>query len=161
MRNVSGKFMNNIINIEILDKSGHDDLKFSIKNLTADLTFDTYYFGLSIEPFEEFEDLKICIASFLHKWLTEIINMQLGQEKYFPIDISDQYTGCIKVFKHKDELEISYGMSNREGYTLDINNPTNYFNSINDFISDIPETLTIKHTDFLNSLQSQIDKLLC
>jgi hypothetical protein len=148
--------MDDLINIEILDKSGHDDLKFSIKDLTADLTFDTYYFGLSIEPFE---DLKVCISKFLQTWLTEISNMKVGQDRYFPIDISDQYTGCIKVNKLKDQLEISYGHSRREGYTIDINNPTNFFNGISDFHSDIPQKLIISQDDFKNSLLTQIDKL--
>ena len=152
--------MTDLINIEILNKSGHDDLKFSIYDLTADLTFDTYYFWLAIEPLEEFRDLKCCIAGFLQKWLTEISAMQSGQTKYFPIDISDQYTGCLKVNKQEDEVEISYGFSNREGYTININNPADYFDSITDFRSDIPKTLTVKQTDFISSLKFQIDKLI-
>ena len=151
--------MDDIINIEILDKSGHDDLKFSIKDLTADLTFDTYYFGLAIEPFHDFKDLKVCISKYLQTWLTEITNMQSGQDRYFPIDISDQYTGCLKVSKLKDQLEISYGHSRREGYTVDINNPTDYFNGISDFHSDIPQKLIVRQEDFQNSILTQIDKL--
>jgi hypothetical protein len=152
--------MKDIINIEILDKSGHDDLKFCIKELTSDLTFDTYYFALSIEPFENFKDLKVCVASFLHKWLTETKSMISGQERYFPIDISDQYTGCLKVSKQTDNLEITYGISNREGYTVDINTPQEYFIGITDFQSDIPNKLIVKQCDFESSIQSQIDKLL-
>lgn len=151
--------MDDIINIEILDKSGHDDLKFSIKDLTADLTFDTYYFGLAIEPFDDFKDLKVCISKYLQTWLTEITNMQSGQDRYFPIDISDQYTGCLKISKLKDQLEISYGYSWREAYTVDIISPENYFNGISDFHSDIPQKLMVKEEDFINSLLTQIDKL--
>jgi hypothetical protein len=85
--------------------------------------------------------------------------VQVGQDRYFPIDISDQYTGCIKVYKLKDQLEISYGHSRREGYTIDINNPTDYFNGISDFHSDIPQKLIVSQDDFKNSLLTQIDKL--
>ena len=151
--------MNDIIHIEILDKSGHDDLKFSVRDLTADLTFDTYYFGLAIEPLEDISDLKNCLANFLNKWVIQINAMQNGQTVYLPIDISDQYTGCLKVVKHGDDVEIAYGTSYKEGWSVDIDNPTSYFNSITDFHSDIPKTLSVKKEDFIKSIQNQIKTL--
>lgn len=156
----SERFSNELITIEILDKSGHDDLKFSIKDLTADLIFDTYYFRLSIKEYEDIKSLKVFVANFLQKWLLEIAVMKTGQDRYFPIDISDQYTGCIKVTKYGDNLEILYGFSNKEGYTINLSNPTDHFSRITDFRSDIPKKLRVKQTDFISSMQTQIDKLL-
>ena len=75
--------MTDIIQIEILNKSGHDDLKFCISDLTADLTFDTYYFGLVTKPYENFHDLRECIAHFLKIWVTQLGQMKNGQTKYF------------------------------------------------------------------------------
>ena len=150
--------MNDIINIEIRNKSGHDDLKFCVRNLTGELTFDTYYFGLAIEPFEDISDLKKSVANFLNKWVNHINLMQNGHAKYFPIDFSDQYTGCLRVVKQEDEIEISYGTSNKEGWFVDINNPESYFDSITDFHSDT-ETLLIKKVDFIKSIQNQINLL--
>ncbi len=151
--------MDDILKIEVLDKEGHDDLNFCIKDLTAELTFDTYYFGLAAEPYENLQDIKNCVADFLKHWVTQSEIIQNGQTKYFPIDISDQYTGCIKIDKKDDNLDIAYGYSEREGYSLDITNPINYFDSITDFKSDIPKTILVSQTDFINSIKNQINGL--
>jgi hypothetical protein len=156
---VSGNFMNDIIKIDIVDKSGHDDLKFSIKDLTADLTFDTYYFALACEPYENIQDIKNCVSTFINHWVTEIEQMQDGETRFFPIDISDQYTGCLRVDKKGEELEIAYGTSRTEGNALDINNPSSYFDSITDFNNDISKTLLVRQQDFINSIIKQINSL--
>ncbi len=151
--------MEDIIQIEILDKGGHKDLKFRIKDLTESLTFDTYYFILASEPCDGIADIKKSIAKFINHWRLQVKSMQNGQTKYFPIDISDQYTGCLKIEKQDENLQIAYGWSKQEGYWLDINDPTHYFDSIEDFKTDIAHTIFVKQQDFLNSLKNLINEL--
>lgn len=151
--------MEDIIQIEVLDKGGHGDLKFRVKDLTADLTFDTYYFILASEPCDGISDVKKSIAKFIGHWKGQIKSMQSGQTKYFPIDISDQYTGCLKIEKQGENLEIAYGWSGEEGFGLDINNPSHYFDSITDFRTDIPQTIFVTQQDFLTTLENQIKEL--
>ncbi len=151
--------MDDIIQIDIIEKDGHDDLKFSIKDLTANLSFDTYYFGIAAEPFEDFQDVKNCIADFIKQWVTQIEKMQDGQTKYFPIDISDQYTGCLKIDKQSNKLKIAYGTSRQEGWGVNINDPSHYFDNVTDFRSDIPKTIVVPQADFLTSLKKQIYEL--
>ncbi|HLP20152.1 MAG TPA: hypothetical protein VK174_07625 [Chitinophagales bacterium] len=152
--------MEDIIQIEVLDKGGHGDLKFRVKDLTAHLTFDTYYFILASEPCDGISDVKKSIAKFISHWREQIKSMQSGQTKYFPIDISDQYTGCLKIDKQHENLQIAYGWSREEGHWLDINNPTHYFDSITDFRTDIPHTIFVTQQDFLISLENQIKGLV-
>lgn len=150
--------MDDILKIELQEKSGHNDLSFCIKDLTGDLSFDTYYFGLAAEPFENFQDIRNCVGDFLKHWVTQTETMQNGQTKYFPIDISDEYTGCIKMDKQGDNLQITYGHSKREGYTVDINNPINYFDNITDFKNDT-NAIVVRQKDFINSIKNQINGL--
>jgi hypothetical protein len=151
--------MDDILKIELQEKSGHNDLSFCIKDLTGDLSFDTYYFGLAIEPVENFQEIKNCVADFLRHWVTQTETMQSGQSKYFPIDISDQYTGCVKIDKNGENLSVAYGHSKREGWKVNINNPINYFDSILDFENDSPKTIDVRQVDFVASIKKQIDEL--
>ncbi|MBI3220802.1 MAG: hypothetical protein HYZ44_14905 [Bacteroidetes bacterium] len=148
-----------LIHIELLQKSGHDDLKFSIEGLTGDLTFDSYYFAIATEHTEGLE-VKNCLANFIGYWVIEIENMKDAQTRFFPIDISDEYTGCVKITKHGADLEINYGFSRYQGYHVNIENPTQYFNGISDFQSDIPKPIIVHQSEFLNALKSQINKIL-
>ncbi len=148
-----------IIQIKLLQKSGHNDLKFSIEGLTGDMTFDSYYFGIAAEK-EEGLEVKNCLANFIGYWVLEIEKMKEGQTQFFPIDISDEYTGCIRIAKHGPDLEINYGFSRYPGYQVNIENPTQYFNSIADFQSDIPKSITVNQSEFLNSLKNQISMIL-
>lgn len=151
--------MDDILKINLLEKSGHDDLNFCIKDLTGDLTFDTYYFGLAAEPYENFQDIQNCVADFLKHWVTQIEIMQNNQTKFFPIDISDEYTGCIKIDKNGDNLNLTYGYSKRHGYSVDINNPVNYFDSVTDFKGDTNHSVVVTQIDFINSIKNQINGL--
>jgi hypothetical protein len=151
-------FMDNIIQIEILDKDGHDDLKFCIGGLTGDLTFDTYYFALAVEPYEDISDIKKCVTKFISQWILHIEGMSDQQTSYFPIDISDEYTGCVKISRQGDQLEIDYGYSREtKGYQVDINNPKHYFNSVQDFKTKSSKTILVSKDLFLNSLKNEIN----
>lgn len=148
-----------LIHMELLQKDGHDDLKFSIEGLTDDLTFDSYYFGIAAEHTEGLK-VKNCLANFIGDWVTEIENMKDGQTRFFPIDISDEYTGCVRITKHGNDLEINYGYSGYPGYQVDIENPKQFFSGVTDFQSDVPKSITVQQSQFLRSLKSQINRLL-
>jgi hypothetical protein len=151
---------NDLIYIEILDKAGHDDLKFCIRDLTADLCFDTYYFRISMKQMSDIKSLRAFVAHFLQSWIAKIAAMKSGEDRYIPIDLSDQYTGCMKVSKKENLLEISYGYSLKEGWRIMFENASDYFSEITDFKSNINKKLVVTETDLLSSLQSQVNKLL-
>ncbi len=62
-----------------------------------------------------------------------------------------QCTGCLKIEK-KEDLILTYGNSNREGWRVDPINPIDYFDSITDFKLLSKQTLTVKQTDFKKCL---------
>jgi hypothetical protein len=148
-----------LITITILEKSRHEDLEFKIRGLTNDLTFDTYYFVVSLRKYTDFATLQRYIADFLQKWVDEIVVMKTGEDRYFPIDLADQCTGCLKVTKYGDELEVLYGYSLTEAYMIDIRNPRDYFTGVTDFERSDARKLRVKQSEFLESLQTQIQKL--
>src|SRR5690242_569135 len=113
--------MEGLIKIEVIenDQGGHDDLLFLIPNLIDFKTFDTYYFGLAVEPAESIEDIKKAVSCLIQFWIDKIEKIENGEIIFLPIDLSDEYTGCLKVQKKETCLALAYGYSRREGWSVD------------------------------------------
>lgn len=157
---VAQHLMKPLIIIEIIenDKGGHEDLVFEIPELISRQNFDTYYFALAIEPKNGIEEIKNAVAELISSWNKKQTEMENGQVIYLPIDFSDQYTGCLKVEK-KNDLNLTYGFSRREGWSVDPINPTDYYESITDFDSENENSITVKQTEFEMCLTELIGKL--
>ncbi len=140
-------------------EGGHEDLVFQVYGLTERLSFDTYYFVLAIEPIESLAEVRHFVADYLESWVDEINAMQVSDERCFPIDISDQYVGCVWVRKDADALIVNYGWSPTEGHSMDLKSAHKYFNGIPDFRSDIPSPLKVGTAAVVGSLLRQAEGL--
>ena len=152
--------MSNLLKIEIIenDKGGHEDLIFEIPNLISQQKFDSYYFALAIEPKNGIKEIKNAVAELIASWNKKQAEMENGQVIYLPIDFSDQYTGCLRVEK-KNDLNLKYGFSRREGWTVDPINPTEYYESISDFDTENDKSLTVNQSEFEKCLTKLTEKL--
>jgi hypothetical protein len=152
--------MKPLINIEIIEnnKGSHEDLVFEIPELISRQKFDTYYFALAIEPKSGIKEIKNAVAELIVSWNKKQAEMENGQIIYLPIDFSDQYTGCLKVEK-KIDLNLTYGFSRREGWSVDPINPTEYYESITDFDTEKEKSITVKQSEFGKCLTELIEKL--
>ena len=123
--------MSDLLKIEIIenDKGGHEDLIFEIPELISLQKFDTYYFALAIEPKSGIKEIKSSVAELIASWNKKLAEIKSGQVIYLPIDFSDQYTGCLRVEKEND-LNLTYGFSRREGWSVDPINPSEYYESM-------------------------------
>jgi hypothetical protein len=152
--------MTSLIKIELIDndQNGHEDLLFEIPGLVGQKKFDTYYFALAIEPKNGLSEIQKAVSHLIESWKQEINRLKYGQSIYLPIDFSDQYTGCIKLEKH-DKLNLTYGYSMREGWSVDPINPTDYYTSVNDFKSEVDKSLVVEQNELENCLNKLIVNL--
>ena len=152
--------MSNLLKIEIIenDQGGHEDLIFEIPDLISQRKFDTYYFALAIEPKSGVKEIKNAVAELIASWNKKQAEMKSGQVIYLPIDFSDQYTGCLRVEK-KNDLNLTYGFSKREGWSVDPINPTEYYESITDFDTENEKSLTVNQSEFEKCLTKLTEKL--
>lgn len=124
--------------LEIRDNgTAHKDLFVIFDMLDVNVITDTYYFIIDNQFEPEIEDsskARRSLINLLNYWIQNIEALQIKEIRYLPIDFSDQYTGCFKLNRVEEELiEISYGYSLREGYTVSPANPMEYATSINDY----------------------------
>ncbi|MEO8068124.1 MAG: hypothetical protein ABI599_10570 [Flavobacteriales bacterium] len=133
-------------------KGGHEDLGFQVHGLTADRVFDSYYFALAVEPLDTIEAVRECLAQYLEQWGRSIERMGDGEARILPIDLSDQYTGCLSVIEDGQSLSLEYGISMTEGWAISVNKPEQHFCGVRDFRVDTPEPLVVDKTFFLRSL---------
>jgi len=56
-----------------------------------------------------------------------------GASVFLPLDLSDEYTGCLRCTRKQDALEITPGWSHIAGYQVSPGNPVDYFSSVEDF----------------------------
>ena len=152
--------MSNLLKIEIIenDQGGHEDLIFEIPNLISQRKFDTYYFALAIEPKSGIKEIKNAVAELIASWNKKQAEMKSGQVIYLPIDFSDQYTGCLRVEK-KNDLNLTYGFSRREGWSVDPINPTEFYESITDFGTKNEKSLIVNQSEFEKCLTKLTEKL--
>lgn len=149
--------MTSLIKIAVIDndQNGHNDLLFEIPGLVRQKKFDTYYFALAIEPQDGLSEIKKAVSQLIESWNQEINRLKYGQTIYLPIDFSDQYTGCIKLEKI-DKLNLTYGYSMREGWSVDPINPTDYYTSVQDFKAEGAKDLKVEQ----NELEDCLNKLI-
>ena len=153
--------MINLLNIKIIEnnKGGHEDLLFDVRGLICEKYFDTYYFSLAIEPKSGILEIKSAVAKLLGAWMKQVNGLRSGNIIYLPIDFSDQYTGCLKVENLEDRLLLTYGLSKREGWSVNPISPSEYFHSIIDFEAESITGKSISKIEFVNALNWQIKKL--
>lgn len=154
--------MDNLVYVEVLgnDEGGHKDLVFQVQGLTERWIFDTYYFVLAVEPVNELGDVRRSLAGYLSLWVIEIKEMEDDGQRFFPIDVSDQYTGCLRVQRKGVEVELDYGYSTLiEGCNMDLNAPRKYFTGVSDFQPDTSLPVTCDRVTLIRSLTYQIARL--
>ncbi|MFT6843646.1 MAG: hypothetical protein ACJASR_002430 [Psychroserpens sp.] len=119
--------------VELLKGDGHNDLLVEISKMNFSNQFDTYYFQIKKEPFEN-QDIKNGISELLDYWKKKIIDLKTENSIYLPIDFSDEYTGCFKLtINENDKIQMEYGFSRIEGYSISPSNPGEYYKSVKDF----------------------------
>ncbi len=152
--------MLNLLYIEIIEngKGGHQDLIFEIPNLISPQKYDTYFFALAIEPKNGIAEIKNAVAELILSWNKRLTQLKNGQVIYLPIDFSDQYTGCLRVEKTND-LKLTYGFSRQEGWCVDPTNPSEYFESITDFVAENEKSIIVKQSEFEKCLNDTVKKL--
>lgn len=153
--------MEQIFEAQIINNNqvGHRDLIFGIAGLFANREFDSYYFSIAIEPNDTIQDLRNALATLFSYWITEAKQLPDNHSIFLPIDFSDQYTGCLKVVSCGPILQLTYGYSEREGFTVNPLDPGDYSTSVTDFKDTENKTIEVLKSDFLSSLKEMIDRL--
>ena len=122
--------------VELLKGEGHNNILVEIPEMNFNNQFDAYYFQLEKEPFE-IQDIKNGISELLGYWKEKIIDLKSGNSIYLPIDFSDEYTGCFKLTaKENKKIQMEYGFSRIEGYSISPTKPEEYYKSVKDFEND-------------------------
>jgi hypothetical protein len=116
-------------------------------------------FCIAVEPVNTIADIKNAVSQLMKFWNKKVLEIKNGETIFLPIDFSDQYTGCLKVFNQDMQLILTYGYSRREGYSVDPLTPENYYNEITDFEAESEKYLTIDKSTFIYTLEKQILKL--
>ena len=145
--------MNPLLNIEVLrhKRGGHEDLLFEIEGLVEKRTFDTYYFALAAE--DKKVSLGSALALLLRSWKRKLSTMKFEDTLYLPIDFSDQATGCIKVEKEA-MLVLSFGYSTREGYSIAVTEPGDFYDAVTDFHPLNTKTLRVAQGVFEKNIDA-------
>ena len=146
--------MTELLDIAVLDhgKGAHKDLRFQVYGLTADLIFDSYYFALAVEPLDTVAAVRECIAEYLEKWGRSIEGMGGGETRVLPIDLSDEYVGCLRAVEDGEHLRLDYGRSFTGGWAISVNEPEQHFNAVAGFGAGTIEPLVVDRTSFLRSV---------
>jgi hypothetical protein len=144
----------------LLDKTKtnfHRDLIFRIPDARIDMRFDLYYFAVDQNTFPIVDPL----VELLKYWIENINNLGIGEVGFFPIDFSDEYTGCLKVSRINDEhLLLEYGDSRINGFSVSPSQPKNYYKEVQDFkFDDDTIPLTVDRGRFLNELKTNKEKI--
>ena len=149
-----------MLQVEIIDndQGGHEDLLVNIDGL-INKVFDTYYFAIAIEPFENLQDIKNAVTKLLMYWREEIQSAKDGQKLHLPIDFSDQYSGCIEAAQKGENLQLRYGYTERGGWNINPIDPGDYSKTVTDFEDTENIIIEVSKADFLNEIVRQIRKL--
>ena len=151
----------NFISIKITNKepAGHNDIEFSIGEISGYLRLDSYYFIIAIENEKTINTIPLALAKLFTFWKSKIIQMENNQIIFLPIEFADQYTRCLKVKKNKLELILEFGLSRIEGYSINPLNPEHYYQNVTDFKSNSLGRQTIPTSTLVDSLDTQIKQL--
>jgi hypothetical protein len=140
--------------------SWHKDLIIDFSYLDVHVIADTYYFVIDsiYKPnIEEISKVKFVLRKLLAYWVENIRIINIQEDCYLPIDFSDQYTGCFKLHRVDNELlEISYGYSLREGWSVSPFDPKGYAKSINDY-KETSKKQVIKEVELLEYIKESME----
>jgi len=139
------------------NRTGHDDIVFTF--FAYQQICDSYYFFID-SNFSSEENIDKFVKVFnklVDQWLDYI--RLLGDEDsiYLPFDFSDQYTGCARVVKHGDNLAITPGWSNIEGWSVFPSDISTYVKRVNDFRSSYSVQL-VQTNEILDQLEQCLIK---
>ncbi|MBD0295805.1 MAG: hypothetical protein ICV84_11500 [Flavisolibacter sp.] len=139
------------ISIDETKTNLHADLIFRIPEAGIDKRFDLYYFAVDQDAFPDVDPL----VELLKYWIEKISSLGAGETGFFPIDFSDEYTGCLKVSRiNREHLLLAYGNSRMNGFSVSPSQPKNYYKEVQDFeFDDETIPLTVDRDRFLNELK--------
>jgi hypothetical protein len=92
-------------------------------------------------------------------WRDEIQSTKDGQKLHFPIDFSDQYSGCVEVVQRGGNLLLRDGYTERGGWNINPLDPGDYSKTVADFKDTENITIEVSKADFIKAIESQITKL--
>ncbi len=143
-----------MLRLEVLDngEGGHNDIIFSIEGLIDEEVFDTYWLIIGGDC-ETFQDVKNAVAKLLMSWENEILAYNDESKPiYLPLDISDQYIGCIRVLRSASSLQLTYGFTQERDLL-------NSLNTISDFSDTENKSISVEQVEFLTIIKSHISQL--
>jgi len=139
----------------------HKNIFLEIPPLDVVEIMDSYYLALDnsfmIKNESETKVLLILIKNLIY-WGDCSVSMLEKEEKYLPIDWSDQYVGFIILRKNKTDLAVSYGV------TLNVINETRpsipeAFNPVQPIYHIEDWILNISVEDFIKNIKLNIKEL--
>jgi hypothetical protein len=137
--------------------TAHDDLHLCLEGFSR--TTDSYY--LAIDPGmlagqESPDKVRLVLIQLLQGWAEALSKATVTQPVYLPFDFSDQYTGCLRCQPTGDMLEITPGISDREGWNVAPSDPGDYFFGICDFRDDGTPPVRLPAAEFLQRIREAI-----
>jgi len=110
----------------IIDKlgNGHHDLFLKIDILPAySQSADSYYLSDFLEITGSEDNLKYIATEFLKYWKARIESIRIGESKFIPFDLSDEYLGGLMIKKTKIGYKITIVHTrNIHGYGVTVSN---------------------------------------
>ncbi len=143
---------------------GHNNLVLEISLAEFKQITDTYYFSLDngfLEKDESIKKTNLNIINLLGNWLLEVEKIVEGEFIFLPFDFSDEYLGCLKVFKNvNNTLCISYGITTAyNGVSLSPSEyPNNFELDLFDFLEENIKKIELSFKEFEKSIKNSIDK---
>ncbi len=148
------------------NSGGRGDLCVASPCLDFKECFDSYYIlgDLTIpiptnKPKGLIENIKLRIPFVINQLINLVKNLKLGDTKYFPIGLSDQYSDCLRL-KSKDthSIEIAFGSTRIEGYNVGFANISLYNPGENEFnLKNGP--CIVGKKELIESLEASIENI--
>ncbi len=154
-----------ILNIDIDNYQGHNDLLLKSDVLALEELADTYYFIIDrhFRPDEEtIEKVIMLLIGLLQFWINEIENIGEKKTSYLPFDFSDQYLGCFRIVGSKhNEIDIDYGSTTKyQGWGITISKIDQVkFNILQDEYQRDTETVKVAKTEIIENIRASISNL--
>lgn len=142
-----------MIEIKLIEPTtkGHEDILIKSEELGIHELADSYYLLLAIENMPNLQ-LKDALKSLILSGEKRITS-SYSSPIYLPIGFYDQGITCLRIISNTT-LEISYGISSREGYSIDPLFPDDDFVlNTKDFKSLNTKFLNVDKTIFIQNLK--------
>ncbi len=101
------------------NETAHDDLVLRFAGERS--VCDSYYLALDRELLPDREDadkVRAVLRRLLEQWLAAVERLSDGGTAYLPYDFSDQYTGWLACHRSGDEVTVSRGWADVEGWSF-------------------------------------------